>query len=310
MDGQASLSLHASTPSMQFNWASSQHGSLRVIRHLTRQLASSRTGDLGGSRKASYDPASEVTQHHCHCICESKFHLRASPSSRGGGDNTKAWILGSLVYWWCGGVVGQSLETSPLPSSKLLICHWPELCHSSIPQPITAWENGVSKRSHHTTGWITISGQHHCIMRSRQGGLTLAFPILLWIHCGWFLQWSPPPKPKHLLISFQDGLENQQLRTEPSSELWPVLCRKIYCGWSKVVLKFFFLGSSCPLSEMDQLTVKDSSKNRFSCWAPVMLSCVHSCLCLNHKVDNWEEHAGSLDENLNQKSKDLSLARW
>ena len=86
----------------------------------------------------------------------------------------EVWFIGG-----CGGGVGQSLETSPLPSSKLLICHWPELCHSSIPQPITAWENGVSKRSHHTTGWITISGQHQCIMRSRQGGLTLAFPILL-----------------------------------------------------------------------------------------------------------------------------------
>ena len=170
--------------------------------------------------------------------------------------------------------------------------------------------NRVSKMSLQTSGWITIRGQRHCTMRSRQGGLTLAFPVLLWVHCGWFFQCSPPSKPRHLLTSLQDGLENQQVRTEPSSELWPVLCRKIYWGWSKVLLRFFFSGSSCPLSEMDQLTVKDSSKNQFSFWVPVMFSCVHSCLCLNHKVDRWEEHAGSLDENWNQKSKDLSLARW
>ena len=81
MDGQASLSLHASIPSMQFTCASSQHGSLS--HKAAGLLQNSRSRFLMTKPQKSHSitlPAS----------CESKFHPRASPSSRGGGDNTKA----------------------------------------------------------------------------------------------------------------------------------------------------------------------------------------------------------------------------
>lgn len=81
MDGQASLSLHASIPSMQFTCASSQHGSLS--HKAAGLLRNRRSRFLMTKPQKSHSVTVPVS-------CESKFHPRASPSSRGGEDNTKA----------------------------------------------------------------------------------------------------------------------------------------------------------------------------------------------------------------------------
>lgn len=81
MDGQASLSLHASIPSTQFTCASSHHGSL-----------SHKAAGLLRNRRSRFLMAKPQKSHSITLpvSCESKFHPRASPGSRGGGDNTKA----------------------------------------------------------------------------------------------------------------------------------------------------------------------------------------------------------------------------
>lgn len=188
---------------MQLTWASSQHGTLRVIRLLIRQLASFRTRNRTEPQK-SYGIAVTVSY-------ESKFSPRASPDSRG-RENTRAWILASLVYWWRGRLWKLATIDPFLPANFSFICHWAELCHRSISKPTTGKDNGV-RISHHTKGCTTIRGQHHCIMRSHQGGLTRGFPILLWIHWVWFVRWSLPSKSKHILTSPQDRVENQELKT-------------------------------------------------------------------------------------------------
>lgn len=127
----------------------------------------------------------------------SKISPKANPDFRE-GDNARAWTLGSLVSWqkWRGGAVFGNCYHNPLPPSKLLLIdHQPELCHRSIPKPTTGKDDDISRINHHIEGCITVRGQHHCMMTSHQGRLTLAFPILLWIHCGSFLWWSLPPLP-------------------------------------------------------------------------------------------------------------------
>lgn len=68
-------------------------------------------------------------------------------------------------------------------------------------RPITGKGHGVGRMGHPTGECITIKVQHASILRSHQGRLALAFPTLLWLYCGWFLQWPLPPKSKHLLMS-------------------------------------------------------------------------------------------------------------
>lgn len=79
-----------------------------------------------------------------------------------------------------GGAVFGNCYHNPLPPSKLLLIdHQPELCHRSIPKPTTGKDDDISRINHHIEGCITVRGQHHCMMTSHQGRLTLAFPILL-----------------------------------------------------------------------------------------------------------------------------------